>query len=90
MSDDVAMDRFRVLASSGAIYGDFSDYELALGQAEHLTSSRRRHKQSATVQIREGESWRDVITFTPGGALASSTTPPNATMSLLRPSALAR
>jgi hypothetical protein len=67
------MERFRVLTSAGATYGDFSDYELALGQAEHLTARNRRHKQEATVQVNDAEpasdGWVDVVTLLPGGAL---------------------
>jgi hypothetical protein len=83
------MVRYRVLTSSGAVYGDFSDYELALGQAKQLTSPRRRHKQSATVQIGESTGWGNVITFESGGALATIAAGVRALDPRRRPSALA-
>lgn len=61
--------RFRVRSEGGAIYGDFGDYEGALGQAQHMTDPRRRLKQSATVEeaMTPGGPWRQVITLEAGG-----------------------
>lgn len=60
---------FRVRTEQGAAYGSFADYELALGQARHLTDRRRRHKQAATVEEASGpsEPWREVIRLEANG-----------------------
>lgn len=57
--------RFRVRSERGAIYGDFANYEDALGQAQYMTSPRRRLKQSATIEEAENPAgpWRAVITL---------------------------
>lgn len=57
------MARFRVRTDQGAVYGSFSDYDLALGQALHLTEHRRQHAQAATIEEADGPtgSWRQVI-----------------------------
>lgn len=60
---------FRVRTDQGAVYGSFSDYELALGQARHLTDPRRRQKQAATVEEASAPAgpWRQVLRLEANG-----------------------
>ena len=80
--------RYRVLTEQGAVYGDFSDYHLAVGQAEHMASPQRRHPQTVTVQFcaKQAEGWQELLVYVAG----TTAQPGNAEVgSRLRLSALA-